>query len=359
MTILPINLYNGLPINCIDNNLISILKTKDKRFEEIATTLDINYYNILKSDDWSTFPECHQHRYYQMGWNLLGVSLKSPNLASYFNIIQLDTVPSDSDIIQVIKQYLNEGYYLFVILDRFYFPDGYDSGKRHFLHPAFIYGYDDRSGKLLMIEDCINILKYEKYEMSYNDVLKCVHYDSNELIKGYKLKSAPIQFSVDVNNVIKSCKTLIEEDIDYSNVESLGHIIKRGLSTISDSLEVIEIELPKVDTTICFNNLALLNIIKTPKLLQERNLLRNMLLHKKTLITTSEATYFHSIYSEMDNKIEIYRNFIMTYFYKRQLDPNYSIASQEIKHLKQTLKFIKENEEHTTYKLIETLENLK
>jgi hypothetical protein len=357
-TVLPIKLYNNISINCEDNNLLSVLKTCDDQFEQIVMVLDMRYYVLLKPDGWNAYPEWKQKRYYRMGWNLLGVDIKPLNVAPYFERVE-EIVSADADVIGTIQRLVDDGWYVFIKVDRYYFPDGFDSGKNHFVHPTFIYGYDDERGKLLMVEDCIDILQYREYELAYTDLIKAIEPIVGNSINAYKLNdSKNIRFTYHVRDIIGNCKAILNEELDYSDLERFGHIVKRGLYSIDDARNGIEAELPKVNPAIWNDNLALYYIVKTPKLLQERNLLRIRLLLERKWISRSEADDFVSIFNKMNKIVDLYCNSIMKYFYKKHLNDNYNFSADQYNDLRKWLAAIKENEDSTAHKLIGILERV-
>lgn len=78
------------------------------------------------------------------------------------------TPDKNDPVHQIIKDCLHSGFYLFVNVDRFYYPSGVDAGKNHLKHPAFIYGYNDGENAYLLIEDCIQPSKMENYMLPYD-----------------------------------------------------------------------------------------------------------------------------------------------------------------------------------------------
>lgn len=77
------------------------------------------------------------------------------------------------NIIDYIIENVNFGYHLIIHVDEFYLPDKWTYNKVHFVHPALIYGYDNKEKKLKGIGFTKGIFKEISFDYTqFSDAFK-------------------------------------------------------------------------------------------------------------------------------------------------------------------------------------------
>lgn len=91
-----------------------------------------------------------------------------------------------------IEFQIDRGYYLEPCLDNYYFEFSMHFGKRHFIHPTFIYGYDKEQQEVFL-SDFYNKGGYSRRVASYDEINKSMNNDY--LINLYRFQDAQYEFN--------------------------------------------------------------------------------------------------------------------------------------------------------------------
>jgi len=178
-TILHVKPYNVLWLECIANNYFSMLTSMDEANENLLYVMHVNY---LKKT-------LHQQiQGTELREKLLHEGYYFPkvkySLDSVERLIEMQSVTFEEcrteAIYDFVKTHLSRGYFVFLSIDRYYYPTGRESGKLHMVHPVFIHGMDDAKQIFYAIEDCILPGTMQYYELPYRSVqASCQHFETS------------------------------------------------------------------------------------------------------------------------------------------------------------------------------------
>ncbi|MFE9279553.1 hypothetical protein ACQKLN_30465 [Paenibacillus glucanolyticus] len=191
--------------------------------------------------------------------NSFDIVFEHPDLSEW--LIYHETTVDDKALIhRVIRNYIDEGFYIFIKLDRYFFPGGIEYGKRHFEHPSLIYGYDHINNSYLLLENCITptmmqpySLPYQAFEMSFtqtwNDgrgsVLRC--YKVRERLSTINYEIQPEVINRNIQFLLKNCLEKDESNHQYTGLWAI--------ETFADHLQEYMNGLRKEDHLQEFSNL--------------------------------------------------------------------------------------------------------
>jgi hypothetical protein len=167
---LEITPYNRNWLDCYLNNLIAILMTRNAKYEQLIGYVSSRFEMPLPAAGKLTDEEYTSYRGAGAYLPHIRKGISEALLQRYLDSEEIAITP-DTDIIGTVKGLLRDGRYCFVRVNRYYYPGCYDYMTQRLIHPSFIYGYDDDAQKLLLIEDYIQVGRFERYEISYNDFL--------------------------------------------------------------------------------------------------------------------------------------------------------------------------------------------
>ncbi|OIB04957.1 hypothetical protein AK95_15220 [Paenibacillus sp. LC231] len=153
-TSLPIQPFTDVWLDCRTNNLIAMLVEANPVFRQLPYLISGYFYN--KHHDVRLFDK-----------HMFNMEFMFPFEA--FIDTTVVTVSNQQEAHEAIREGLEEGDYLFVNLDRYYYPTGYDSNQIHRIHPAFIYDFSDTEQTYMLLEDCIEIGKIDVYRLAFSD----------------------------------------------------------------------------------------------------------------------------------------------------------------------------------------------
>lgn len=236
-------------------------------------------------------------RLFRLGKLSLGYSDQKVPLKENLKTLGVDckTVETSDDILRDIKAALFENRPVIVMIDCFYEPNRSDLyQKSHWPHSVLVYGYDETSGFLNILEnDFIDSYEYRKMKLRYSDLLNC--YDG--YLRYFKEQSnAPTLFVFSNSSGLKIEKTLRHADIYREainknlrnmekGIEDLNLLVTtlRGMvdqeqklkvfaglltSTLSKLIQFKELELRKCNKFLDFDSVDLARVIKKLKLLR-------------------------------------------------------------------------------------------
>ncbi|WP_127530219.1 hypothetical protein [Paenibacillus kobensis] len=146
--------YNDLWLDCIKNNLISMLIAFDDSYKDIILHAGVKYHYKLQIQQFNYVGE--EDKFYDEGFFTPKVMFSLDLLDQLVEKKSFTFRNNDSNHVDgFLKASLDEGYFIFLRVDRFFYPKGREAGKYHMEHPVFIYGYDDTQKCYQTIEDCM------------------------------------------------------------------------------------------------------------------------------------------------------------------------------------------------------------
>lgn len=160
--------YNDLWLDCVSNNLISMLMCWDESYRDIIFYAGISYRKKLLNQIFNYDGE--RERFLDEGFFTPKVIYTIDLLNSLIEK-EITILTSDQEVLNEIKSALRNEYCVFVTVDRYFYPAGREAGKYNMIHPVFIYGYDDSSKTLKTIEDCIIPGTLAYYDLPYQCLL--------------------------------------------------------------------------------------------------------------------------------------------------------------------------------------------
>ncbi|MDN4080990.1 hypothetical protein QYF52_23955 [Paenibacillus polymyxa] len=228
MKTLKVKPYNDLWLDCVNNNLIGILTAHDPQFEGLpcfykwAYTLNVHREGaVVHHNDLSSH---------------IDVMFERPDLTSIFEEKRI-IVNEECDINKLVCTLIDDNYYVFLNMNRYYFPGSADFNKTTFVHPSFIYGYDSEGFKLL--EDCVQIGTIDYYELDntqFSQSFQSALGDSNEaIIHCVRLRDDWSNGKLEVSKSL--IDSLLTDILGTEAMDSLGQSYK-GLIAIKKYAEM-------------------------------------------------------------------------------------------------------------------------
>lgn len=160
--------YNDMWMDCVSNNLISMLINENKSFRNISLHMDSMYLKKVYNQSYSS--ENIQGELVSSGAYFPKIEYSLDMLDELIDSYVEEFSNLESDVHQCIKSALCDGFYVFVTVDRYFYPSGVNSNISHLYHPTFIYGYDEEQQCYLALEDCVVMGKMDKYRIPYYSV---------------------------------------------------------------------------------------------------------------------------------------------------------------------------------------------
>ncbi|CQR54169.1 hypothetical protein [Paenibacillus riograndensis] len=334
--------FNGTWMDCVSNNLISILMVHDRNFEYTPCLAKARYRLFAhgSSNENIDFPPGSS--------NVVTPLLDMVRTLDFSPYLDYETVTPDKEgpVHQIIKDCLHRGFYIFADVDRFYYPSGVDAGKNHLKHPAFIYGYDDEANAYLLIEDCIQPSTMESYLLPYDrfdEAMAAVRSETGTYhLVLVRKKDQELQFfsSYTKEQICSSLEFLLQEEqgpfIDHAMPSAdTGVTVSYGLSVIRDFAETLEqrlLGLLKDD----FEYRAL--AIKNPYYYRRSTIQLPFLFYRKNGLDERRLHSLTDEYKKLCNDWNVYGNTLIKYYYKLKYmkDLNW-MAQSEMDALKRLL----------------------
>lgn len=302
MKILNVKPYNDLWIDCIDNNLIGILTVYDRGFNNLLCFY-LGNYEINIQQNYGSTQTSH-----------LDVSFTRPDLTSFFEE-KVITVSAEDNIQEIIHQLLDDNFYIFLNIDRFYFPGSSDYNKSSFVHPTFVYGYNNRGYKLL--EDCVKGGTVDYYEIDNENFTKSfnstIEISNQATIHCVRLKNDSLNVKKEISReyVISTLNMLLQTETQ-SNESGSKY---KGLISVKKYAELFTKE--NVQLIVQPEQfMTFFKQIKRGVTLQKRNLLILEDCHEFNLIEETAYNQLKDLYKDHHNQWEIVANKIGWLMYK-------------------------------------------
>ncbi|MEC0169841.1 hypothetical protein [Paenibacillus graminis] len=341
--------FNGTWIDCVCNNAISILMVNDRNFEYLPCLANARYRLF-------SYGNCNESIEFPPGSsNIVTPLLDMVRTLDFSPYLDYETLTADKNdpVHQIIKDCLHRGFYIFVDVDRFYYPSGVDAGKNHLKHPAFIYGYNDGASAYLLMEDCIQPSKMESYMLPYDRFDEAIAAAGSGADSYYivlvRSKDQEQQFfsSYTKDQMRGNLEFLLQEEqspfIDHAiSSADTGVTVSYGLPVIRHFAEMLEQRLLAILRD-DFEHRAL--AIKNPYYYRKSTIQLPFLLHRRNGL---EERHFQSLtdeYKKLCNDWNLYGNTLIKYYYKLKYmkDLNW-MAQGELDALKRLLAKLYEKE---------------
>ncbi|WP_341278786.1 hypothetical protein [Paenibacillus sp. FSL H8-0537] len=221
--------YNTNRIDCYWNNVIAILMTRDSAFESLVPLITSQYEIEIPRREVITDVV---YKYKQENGILLPYVTRNLSNALLDEYIQQVDLPlyRDTDAVELVKGYLNEGTYCILRLNRFHFPFCPECRKAELIHPVLVYGYSDELSTFYMVEDCVPPGKIVKHELSYQDFR--LSYDSIPTDQLFGLGLRIIKEQLDTQSPYRIIQSNIGKQLYGESVASEETTTMRGLGVL-------------------------------------------------------------------------------------------------------------------------------
>ncbi|GFN30753.1 hypothetical protein [Paenibacillus xylaniclasticus] len=296
--------YNENRVDCYWNNVFGIMMTRNPSFR-ILVPLVSSRYEMPIADQSRMSEEQFQH------WQNNGLLL--PHVRKWFpdKIFQqymkaIDIpVSVNTDIMDTIKQYIREGIYCFVRLNRFHLSICPEFGKEELVHPIMIYGFDEDRKVVHLIEDCSS--RFESYEVSYHEIE--ASYESiaaeEKLALGIQVLSDRLSEHVPVETILQNIEVqLNSESVVQDNITYI-----KGFEAVKQYRHRFHEAAARV--TVADTNVH--NRLSTPVFYQQRNLMLveylmnvGILLERDGKELLNHFTKLHQTWGLIRSKLLIY-----------------------------------------------------
>ncbi|GED24493.1 hypothetical protein BAG01nite_05950 [Brevibacillus agri] len=310
---LPAEPFNGTWVNCVSNNLISILMNRDKSFAYAPCMAQAQFHlHVVEADDGQEAAAAHEE-----GVLLLDVA-RGLDFSSVLDF-QTRSLQANDSVHVAIKELLRSGYYVFVDLDRFHYPSGVDAEKQHQIHPAFLYGYDEHARSYLLIEDCLQPSKMEPYALPYDCFERALAaaQTSSLLVTRIKAQEEAAFFSRCTKELIcANLQTLLREERKPFKTDHAGNTLLSttyGLSAIKQFAESLEPRLLGMSPA-QFQRKAV--AIKNPYFFRKSTVHLPLILQKQSWVNERECEQLQGEYKTLCQQWELFGNALIKFYYK-------------------------------------------
>ncbi|MGF6354651.1 hypothetical protein ABIE27_002561 [Paenibacillus sp. 4624] len=166
--------YNELWMDCVTNNLIAMLASQNEAFLKFPCYMDTIYLRKVFNQSYSS--EGIQEDLMSNGAYFPKIQYSLELLNNYIDH-EFEEINQDCQSIHnIIKSKIDDGYCLFILVDRFFYPSGLDANTSHMIHPTFIYGYNNDNQSYMALEDCVMMGKMDYYSIPYSSIEKSSQY---------------------------------------------------------------------------------------------------------------------------------------------------------------------------------------
>jgi len=118
-------------------------------------------------------------------------------------VLNRSLIPMSVDVTSYTKNAIDQGYYFQLYLNQYHLPSSTNYGKGHYMHPTFIYGYDDYQ-QVFYISDFFKyiysreIVPYFDYNNAFNSYCN-PHFEKYWLDNIVMTKFVPYQYDFDLS----------------------------------------------------------------------------------------------------------------------------------------------------------------
>ncbi|WP_239617705.1 hypothetical protein [Cohnella mopanensis] len=350
---LKIQPYNDIWLDCINNNLVAMLIAEEESFKRITLYLQVKYIKMV-FDQYYNSAEAKE--------KMITEGFMTPGTDYSFDIMN-ELIEMEKrhfklirfqEFMQFIKNALREDFYIFLQIDRYFYPSGRESGVTHMVHPVFIHGYNDEEDYFYAIEDCVNPGINEYYALPYSAVKRSFeHFVRNDeeiavtlcktrnrdvLVNFFENKTIPLTEAKQMATSLLEDRTIYKEEHDlyyHSGLSSFDHF----------GSELDEIYNRIQDKSIF--GIQLLSLQQVHKRNQE--LIR--FLQENHLVETGDSDKLISLYTQIQKEWGIFKG--KSYYMLEMRDASgQSIHPDNLNALKDRLKAIRSLEETAAHNLL-------
>ncbi|WP_261301679.1 hypothetical protein [Paenibacillus andongensis] len=306
----PIKIFDSFWIDCLSNNLINLLITEDESNKALPFLMKNEYfmtpikgtYPDMKFDEW----------HITSGSSCVQVSFTPPYGELIDKFEHVDYKPHhDEDLIGKVEECIKEGYYVFVTVDRFYFPSTLDYKRKHLIHPTLIYGFNSLKNEFYLIDDVIKNGKQDKYVLSYSSFLEStgsVKKTGEIEIGAVRVKKPMMVHDFEERIILDNLRSILEFKIVPDPKYDKDWIY--GIDLLLEYSKIMEDVLPLAE-----DSMRSIFLANQAYQVQFKNLeLVNILFEKKRLPDNQLRLHFEKICS----KWKAYKYYMILYYEKQK-----------------------------------------
>ncbi|WP_336779433.1 hypothetical protein [Paenibacillus illinoisensis] len=315
---LPISPYNDVFINCIESNLLGILIDYDSSFKNLPNfSYGIYVMNRLKHNIHITDGQLQALT--QQGSLLLRVYQQPIDFDPYFSV-ENTFVTAESPIFEIIKNLLKNNYYVFIEVDRFFMPGGYEYSKEHKIHQTCVYGFDDNLNCFLVVEDCVKLGYFDYYSFKYEDFEKSLislfENKGSISLTAYKLKNQK-QFQSNTREALINKLYIMEgSDVPKAVLPKVKYCeFYAGFDNLKEFSNHFESAFHGLND----NYLNQYSVVSKPFQNQLVNINTVNMCYEEGILTYSQKNSLLNLYEESKKNWELYKNNLLKYILVREL----------------------------------------
>jgi len=247
--------YNDLWLDCIKNNLMSILISHNNSLSTLPFTFKGEYWKKIifqKFDSQDTYQSL-----LEQGLFLPKVTYNTEILYSFFDFTEHILKSSDlENLHELIQNALSQQQFIFLSIDRFFYPTGREANKIHFIHPVFIHNISDINNvphNYEVIEDCLSPGRMHHYNLPFEVIYNSTRYLlesghnvsfrtvalNKQRVNNYTIKYSQSTL-LDLRNIIAADKVVYQRDYDLYYQVGIGALddyfeeFEEIISTLND-----------------------------------------------------------------------------------------------------------------------------
>ncbi|KEQ21807.1 hypothetical protein [Paenibacillus tyrfis] len=322
MKVLKVKPYNDLWFDCINNNIIGILAAYEPSFTRLPTFYNGTYsINVKAEDVQADTNDLSPH---------IDVLFEWPDLTRIFEEKQVE-VSADHSIVEVVRRFIDDNYYVFMYIDRYYFPDTPNYNKESFIHPTLIYGYTNNNFKLL--EDCVKVGNMDYYEiensMFTQAFLSSLRKAGTTIVHCIRLKEEWPTWDMNISRDLAI--TLLQNVLHTQEMSESSGTTIQGIGALAKYAELFERESKHIavhpDKFMWFYQQLRRGIV-----LQKRNILILQNLHEQGILNADSYHILSKMYQEHQDCWTFVTNKIGFIMYKN-IEKKSNGKLQELKEL--------------------------
>jgi hypothetical protein len=307
----PMTIFDSFWMDCLSNNLINLLITEDESSKALPYLMKNEYFMTpIKG----TYPNMQFDEWHlKSGNSSVQVSFAPPpygELIDKFERVDIK-LHQDEDVIGRVEECLKDGYYVFVTVDRFYFPSTLDYKKKHLIHPTLIYGFNSSKNEFYLVDDVIKNGKHDKYVLSYASFLEStgsVKEISEIELGAVRVKKPMIVHDFEERIILDNLRSILEFKIVPDPEDDKDWIY--GIDLLLEYSKIMEDVLP-----IAEDPMRCIYLANQAYQVQFKNLeLVNILFSRKRLPDDQLRIHFEKICS----KWQLYKYFMILYHEKQK-----------------------------------------
>lgn len=301
--------YNANRIDCYWNNVVAILMTRHEEFEALVPLVASQYVIPVPKREIISAAEFTDRQQNGLLLPYLTRELPDELCDRYIERTEL-SLGRDTDIVELVRQYVRGGYYCVVRLDRYHFPFCPESLQRSLVHPVLVFGYDDERQVVYAVEDCIPPGKMNVYELSYESLQGS--YNSVAETELFGLSLRVLQERMDKDAPYGVIRNNIHRQLYGEPVETEQQILLHGLAAVEYYREHFAEAALAMSGQDVHANLRL----SYPLFYQQRNLMLVGYLGGKGILSNREQEELHRGFQELCNAWGLIRTKLIQYYIK-------------------------------------------